>query len=248
LTTVTASELLGRLSLPFSLFGRRHRRGAQQDFDTDGDSEEHHNGVDGFIRIQGPGEYRQYEHEPHRKQAHKTRKLAGVVLPTVIVLFILWMVVHSQVQSYTKFDDGMVIAHVHAIATHVPHQVKVELTFKDNDGYLVDNTYLVSGDQWCVHTDIITFAPWLSIVDLHSGLKFMSIEGHYTDPALESHATNIIVPINSSDDALFNVVHAIPWVAPIVRATYGNCVFLQPGGSTYDLSVSENIVIAAPAK
>jgi hypothetical protein len=174
------------------------------------------------------------------------RGLGGIVL-LVVGVSLLWLT--FLVQSYMGLTGAIEVARVHAAMTQLPHEMSVELVLYNANGQPTsDNTYIVLGDDWMLQGDIVKFPTWLNILGLHSGYKLTRLEGRYNDPHLERNAKHTVIVLNGGDGAFFKTVQEQAWMSPVIEAAYGNGVFLQADGKTYNVYVSQTGLYAKPAQ
>jgi len=182
-----------------------------------------------------------------RERRFKWGRGVGGVLLVVVGGVLLWITL--LMQSYLGLTGTIQVARVRAVTTQVPHEMSVELILYDHAGHpSADNTYIVRGDEWMLQGDIVMFPTWLNVLGLHSGYKLTRLEGRYNDASLERSAGHTVIVLNGGDGAFFSAVQGQAWVSPIVTAAYGNAVFLQADGKTYNVFVSQTGLFAEPAK
>lgn len=186
-----------------------------------------------------------YAHS-HSRPVRWRRGTTGIVL-LLLATSLLWLIFLTQ--TYLGLTGDIKVARVHATQTQIPHLMSVELILYGNDGRAVsDKTYIMQGDEWMVQGDFIKFPEWLNILGLHTGYKLTRLEGRYDDPDLERNSKHTVIVLNGGDDQFFKTVQQQAWTSPIVQAAYGNAVFLQADGKTYDVFVSQTGLYAKPAK
>lgn len=174
------------------------------------------------------------------------RGISGAML-VLVGVSLLWLT--FTIQSYLGLTGKIQVAQVHATTTNVPHMMSVELKLFDNNGNPTsDKTYLVSGDEWIVQGNIIQFPTWMNILGFHASYKLTRLEGRFDDVNMERNSQHTVIELNGGDDNFFKTVQQQAWTSPFVKAAYGNAVFLQPDGKTYDVLVSQTGLEADPAK
>jgi hypothetical protein len=187
---------------------------------------------------------------PRRRHLRWQHGLGGVLLLFVAVS-LLWLT--FLVQSYLGLTGDIQVAQVRASTVTNPSDpnvpmMSVELKLYDEDGkQIVDQTYLVLGNEWMVQGDIIKFAGWLNIVGLHSGYKLTRLEGRFDAPDLERNHTHTVVVLNGGDDGFFQRTQGANWYSGFVQAQYGNAVFQSADGATYNVFVSQTGLYAVKA-
>lgn len=186
-----------------------------------------------------------------RKHIHPRRGISGVLL-LVLALSLLWLA--TLTQTYLGLTNGIRVARVRSNPITNPNDqtntptMSVELILFDKEGKQVsDNFYAVLGNEWYVKGSIIKFPDWLNALGVHSGYKLTRLGGSFNDPDKERNSKHTVVVLNGGEDDFFKWANGNTWISPMVEATYGNAVFMQADGKTYDVLVSQTGLFAKPA-
>ena len=173
-------------------------------------------------------------------------RLAGkLVLLIVGVIVVAYAFACVQMQSYSVLTNHIKIAQVHAVPTHKPGQMSIELITYDNYGNQISDTnYLVSGNRWKLEGDVIAYPSLLNIGGLHSGYKLTHLEGgNGNDDTPVS-----VIDLNGGDDNYFQTVHAQSWASPVVKATDNTGSFLSPDRKLYDVFATPDGLSIVPSR
>lgn len=203
---------------------------------------------------------RRYDYQNSRYQPQKRPKKLGKIIVLLLLLLILigvgggllWLRSHNQ--TYLPFTSYIKVAQVNVIETPNRGLMNIELIlFDDNASKISDTNYLVSGDEWRLIGEIISYPGVLSLAGLQSGYKLAWLQGCFDNAMLRSsvssnNITRTTVHINTSDDSIFETFHDRPWASPVVNATTSIADFIPAGKqkTTYSVYVSQNGLTIKP--
>jgi hypothetical protein len=176
------------------------------------------------------------------------RKLKLVLVLVLLGAIALIGIGRFQMQNYSSLNAGIKVAQVCAYSTGaaLPTMYVHVILYGKDDQISFDNVYpQVSGEQVQLQGDIIKYSPVLNVVFLQSGYKLTRLQGYYNDPKIErDHGPDPIL-LNGGDDILYNTVHGLPSVTPMVAAINDKPLSLMGDGHTYDIIVSQNGLTAS---
>ena len=137
-------------------------------------------------------------------------------------------------QSYRSLADGQLVATVQAtVVPGAPETMQVVFSpvVDDKVGYPL--IYTITGDEWQLSADIVTWQNWLNILGLHADYRFTSLSGYYEGGNAHDAKPVTSYTLSESRDTVSRFIQHHHDLAPLLRVTSGNEVRMLPGPFTY---------------